>query len=216
MFWNAWKQIAHGKTLMRSLMNIALADYTLSKGVVVDLGGGKNPSYFGFLKGVSETTVENIDAQYGAGAAGEIDFEKDLLPYADESVDQVLMLNVLEHVYHHAFFAGEARRILKDGGMVIGFVPFLINYHADPHDYFRYTHEALEKIFTEAGFKDVRITALGRGPFAVNFNTLASFLPRVVTALLWPAYYLLDRALLAAKPDMHKRFPLGYLFVLTK
>lgn len=216
MFWNAWKQIAHGKTLMRALMNNALADYTLTKGIIVDLGGGKNPSYFGYLQGVSEATIENIDAQYGAGAAGQIDFEKDPLPYHDGSVDQVLMLNVLEHVYHHAFFVSEAHRILKDGGTVIGFVPFLINYHADPHDYFRYTHEALEKIFAEAGFSEVRVLPLGLGPFAVNFNTLASFLPRVLTALLWPAYYLLDRVLLAVKPDIRKRFPLGYLFILTK
>lgn len=216
MFWNTWKQIAAGKTLIRSLMNSALSNYMLEKGVVVDLGGGKNPSYLGFLKGVSETTIENIDAQYGAGAAGNIDFEKDLLPYAAESVDQVLMLNVLEHVYHHAFFVSEAHRILKDGGTVIGFVPFLINYHADPHDYFRYTHEALEKIFMEAGFKDIRIITIGRGPFAVNFNTLASFLPRVLTTLLWPAYYLLDRVLLAVKPNIQKRFPLGYLFILKK
>jgi SAM-dependent methyltransferase len=216
MLFKVWKQVAIGKTPLRSLMNISLSDYTLEPGVVVDLGGGNNPSYLGFLKGVKEATFKNIDMQHGEGDAKQIDFEKDPLPYESNSIDQVLMLNVLEHIYHHSFFAGEAHRILKPGKTVIGFVPFLINYHADPHDYFRYTHEALEKIFTEVGFKEVSIKPLGGGPFLLNFNTLASFLPRYITTVLWPFYYIVDRVLLSVKPTLAKRFPLGYLFVLTK
>jgi hypothetical protein len=126
------------------------------------------------------------------------------------------MLNVLEHIYHHAFFIGEAYRILKLGKSVIGFVPFLINYHADPHDYFRYTDEALRALFTEAGFREVTVIPIGFGPFAVNFNTLASFMPRAFNALVWPFYYALDAILLALKPGMAKRFPLGYVFILVK
>lgn len=216
MFFRLWKQIAAGKTLLRSLMNLALSRHTLAPGVVVDLGGGKNPSYLGFLKGIDQATFKNIDMQHGEGAGRTIDFEKDRLPYEDESIDQVLMLNILEHVYNHQFFVGESRRILKTGSTVIGFVPFLINYHADPHDYFRYTHEALERIFTDAGFSNVEITPLGAGPFLLNFNTLASFMPHVFMTVLWPFYYALDSLLLSLKPGMRKRFPLGYLFVLTK
>ncbi len=216
MFYKSWKQIAAGKTLIRSLMNSALSNYTLEKGVVVDLGGGKNPSYMAFLKNPSNTIPCNIDKQHATGAAKSIDFEKDPLPYADESVDQILMFNILEHVYHYAFLVSEVRRILKDGKMVIGFVPFLINYHADPHDYFRYTDEALQEIFIDAGFSEVEIRPLGFGPFSVNFNTLASFMPRVFNALVWPVYFVLDRALLAVRPGIAKRFPLGYLFILKK
>lgn len=216
MLFRVWKQIALGKTLLRSLMNIALSDHTLVPGIVVDLGGGRNPSYLGFLKGVSDTTFKNIDMQHGEGTARTIDFETDALPYDDESVDQILMLNILEHIYHHTFFVRESFRILKPGKTVIGFVPFLINYHADPHDYFRYTHEALRRIFRDAGFREVDIRPLGGGPFLLNFNTLASFMPRPIPALLWPFYYVLDRVLLALKPGLAKRFPLGYMFYLTK
>lgn len=216
MFWKVWKQIAAGKTLMRSLMNIALSRHTLSKGVTVDLGGGKNPSYLGYLRGVADAEFHNVDKQHASGSAGTIDFEKDALPYEEGSIDQVLMLNVLEHVYHHTFFVGEAFRILKPGKTVIGFVPFLINYHADPHDYFRYTHEALRIICADTGFREVTITPIGLGPFAVNFNTLASFMPRMFNTLVWPAYYVLDRVVLALKPSLAKRFPLGYVFVLVK
>jgi SAM-dependent methyltransferase len=201
---------------MRACMNSALSEFTLEKGTVVDLGGGKDPSYFQYLKGVADTTVSNIDKQHAVGSAKDIDFEKDALPYANESVDQILMLNVLEHIYHHTFFVGESLRILKKGKTVIGFVPFLINYHADPHDYFRYTDEALRMIFTDAGFSKVDIRPLGQGPFAVNFNTLASFMPRALNFVLWPSHYLLDLLFVWLKPSLRKRFPLGYLFVLTK
>ncbi len=216
MLFTIGRQIAAGKTPLRALMNIALSEHTLTPGVVVDLGGGNNPSYLGYLKGVSEVTFKNIDIQYGEGEARAIDFETDTLPYEDNSIDQILMLNVLEHIYNHVFFAQQACRILKPGRTVIGFVPFLINYHADPHDYFRYTHEALERIFQTAGFSQVDIRPLGGGPFMLNFNTLASFVPRHPLLLVWPFYYALDKLVLAIRPALRKRFPLGYLFILTK
>ncbi len=216
MFWKTWTQVLRGKTLMRAFMNTALTRFTLESGKVVDLGGGRNPSYLQFIQGASGATIENIDTQYGEGKAREIDFEKDPLPYADNSVDQALMLNVLEHIYNHNFFMSEAFRILKPKERIIGFVPFLINYHADPHDYFRYTDEALKKICSNAGFSEVVVEPLGKGPFTVNCNTLASFLPRIFIVLLWPCSYILDSILIAVKPSMKKRFPLGYLFILTK
>ena len=201
---------------MRAYMNLALARYALEQGTVVDLGGGKDPSYMKYLKGVQEASRTNIDKQHAPGSAGTIDFEKDALPYADSSVDQVLMLNVLEHIYHHGFFVGEAHRILKPGKQVLGFVPFLINYHADPHDYFRYTDEALERIFNDSGFSKTEVLPLGAGPFTANLNNLASFMPALFIAIGWPLYWLLDAIVVALKPSMKRRFPLGYLFVLTK
>jgi len=210
------KQIAAGKTPLRALMNIALSKHTLIPGSVVDLGSGHNPSYLGYLQGVDKVTFKNIDIQHGKGKGKEINFETDALPYESNSIDQILMLNVLEHIYNHQFFTGEACRILKPGNQVIGFVPFLINYHADPHDYFRYTHEALGRIFKDAGFSTVEIQSLGGGPFLLNFNTFASFVPRYPLLIVWPLYYALDRFILLLKPGLAQRFPLGYLFVLTK
>lgn len=216
MFFTIWKQLAGGKTLMRGCMNSALRQFTLDAGTTLDIGGGKNPSYFNYLGRDNYNTVVNIDKQYAAGKEREIDFEKDTLPYADASIDQVLMLNVLEHIYHHAFLVGEVHRVLKEGKQVIGFVPFLINYHADPHDYFRYTDESLQRIFSDAGFKKVEIRTVGYGPFSVNLNNLTSFMPRIYSVIVWPFYYLLDRIIIALSPNMRRRFPLGYLFVLTK
>lgn len=213
MFFRIWKSILKGKTFNRSVMNIALSEYSLEKGTVLDIGGGNNPSYFNFIKGVNETNIVNFDKQYSDKG---IDFEKDALPYDDDSADQILMFNLLEHIYNHKFIVSEAYRVLKKDKTLIGFVPFLINYHADPNDYFRYTHEALDRIFKEAGFSNVEIKPLGYGPFSINFNNLAGFMPAIFNTIVWPFYFVLDKVLLSLKPSFKERFPVGYLFILKK
>jgi len=204
------KSIAQGKSLVRTLMNWELKKYAIS-GKVMDIGGGENPSYYHFLKKESGMEIINIDARHL-----DIDLEKDQLPAETESVDYVLMFNILEHIYNHGFLTSEAFRVLKKDGKVLGFVPFLINYHPDPHDYFRYTNEALAKIFAAAGFKETRIKIIGRGPWAVNFNNLVTLLPRAVSAVIFPVYYFFDWCLIKIKPKITERYPLGYLFLLTK
>jgi len=207
MFIAILKQVAKKKSLLRSLMNIEALNYSIS-GDVLDLGGGVNPTYFNFLKKEADTKILNLDLKNEGRE--KIDFENDLLPVATESVDGVLAFNLLEHIYNYRHLTREAARVLKPGGGMIGFVPFLINYHPDPNDYFRYTKEALEKIFIEAGFKEIRIKVIGIGPLAVNFNILAPFLPTFLRCLIFPFYYLVDKFILKLRPKMTERYPLGY------
>ena len=54
-------------------------------------------------------------------------------------------------------------------------VPFLVNVHTDPHDYFRYTFASLHRIFEEAGFSQIRITSMG-GLFQAAFGMLFSLI----------------------------------------
>ncbi|OGY90839.1 MAG: hypothetical protein A3H70_03860 [Candidatus Komeilibacteria bacterium RIFCSPLOWO2_02_FULL_48_11] len=208
------KEIFKGKTLIRTLMNLELKKYTLS-GRVLDIGGGENPSYLRFFKKSSDLQFTGIDLKSSAGSSC-LDLEKDKLPFAGSSVDQVLLFNILEHIYNHKFLAAEVCRVLKPSGIVIGFTPFLVNVHPDPHDYFRYTKESLERIFKESGFSQVEIKGIGRGPFAVSYNTLICLFPGLVRLVLLPWYWLGDSLLLGLKPKLKEKFPLGYLFVLKK
>lgn len=187
-------------------MNRALANERI-RGRAVDIGGGRSPDYFSYLQSADGTTIEVSDLSLGS-----IDFEKDSLPYASGTIDTVLMCNLLEHIYHYAHLLSEAQRILRPSGRIIGFVPFLVGYHPDPHDYFRYTHEALSKMLAEAGFGDVEITHIGGGPFVANFNTIVLSLPRVLRPVFYIPYILLDRFFLFLRPRSAVRFPLGYIF----
>lgn len=210
MFYNILRNIAQNKSLIRTLMNLELKKYKIY-GQVLDIGGGVNPSYLNFLQKGEAVQIKNLDSKNMA-----IDFEKDKLPAADESTDCVLLFNILEHIYDHNFLAREVSRVIKKSGLVLGFVPFLVNYHPDPHDYFRYTGEALQKIFNQAGFREVQVKEIGGGPLAVNFNNLIFAFPRIIRLAISPFYYFFDRILIKLKPEVTKRYPLGYMFTAQK
>ena len=179
--------ILRGKSLMRTLMNQA-ARKECAHGVVLDIGGGERPSYFEYLQMDPGATIQNIDSKMTATGATHLDLEIQALPCASMSVDTVLLFNCLEHIYHYQHLMSEVARVLKSPGRIIGFVPFFINYHPDPHDYFRYTHEALRQIFTDAGFFLIDIRPSGWGPFSVHFNNILSIMPRIVAVLMLPFY----------------------------
>jgi SAM-dependent methyltransferase len=150
------------------------------------------------------------------GDVNKINFEIDPLPYEDNSIDTVIMFNILEHIFNHQFLVNQANRVLKPESDLIGFVPFLVNYHPDPHDYFRYTKEALNLILNKAGFKKIEIKEVGIGPFMVNYNNILLSLPIFLRVVLFPAYYLLDIVFVKIRPQVGHRYPLGYIFKAVK
>lgn len=210
MFYDILQSIARNKSLIRTLMNLELRKYKIY-GQVLDIGGGINPSYFNFLQKGENIQIRNLDSKNTA-----INFENDKLPAGDDSLDCVLMFNILEHIYNHNFLAREVFRVIKENGLVLGFVPFLVNYHPDPHDYFRYTGEALQKIFNQAGFTEIKVKAVGGGPLAVNYNNIVFAFPRIIRLVIFPIYYFIDWLLIKLKPEIISRFPLGYLFTALK
>ena len=85
-------------------------------------------------------------------------------PFPDDSFDTVISTQMLEHVEKPWVVAGEIRRILKPGGVCILTAPFLVPYHADPHDFFRYTKEGLESLFKNEGFEIEASGSYGKPP----------------------------------------------------
>lgn len=215
MFFFLIGQIARGNSLARALMHYSVKGTKLS-GTVLDVGGGRGASYLPYLKQEKNTEVIGLDLIPSSGVAVQINFETDPLPRPNASIDQALMFNILEHIYHHQFLIAEVARVLKPGGTLVGFVPFLINYHPDPHDYFRYTKEALNKLFTEQQFSEIHIEVIGGGPLLVNCNNLMLFVPHVLRAPFFCWYYIFDLLLLRLRPHMKEQFPLGFKFVLKK
>lgn len=200
------KGISKGQSLTRILMNDGFRDFTL-RGKVVDVGGGRNPDYFAYFRQDNVGSIKAID-----GSIDGINFEKDLLPYKEFEVDTVILANVLEHVFNYDHLIGEIYRILNKNGQLIGFVPFMINYHPDPNDYFRYTKEALNKIITKAGYKEIRIVKVGGSSVFCNFNNVMLSLPFFVRLLLFPFVYFLNNLYYKLRPRVTDRFPLGYIF----
>ena len=205
------KSIWEGKSYTRFLMNEELRSVTLN-GVVIDIGGGKNSNYIDFIKKNDNVNFVTLDGK----VSKEVNFETNSLPYNESVADTVLLLNVLEHIYNYQFLSNEVYRVLKRSGKIIGFVPFLMSYHPDPNDYFRYTKDALDKILKTSGFTNTKIVCVGGGPFAVHLNTVILSVPKIIRPIITPMYIFLDKIFLYFRPKAKERYPLGYMFFATK
>ncbi|MBI2045844.1 MAG: methyltransferase domain-containing protein [Parcubacteria group bacterium] len=218
--WNYIKEIWRGKDLYRIFMNNECAHYTLS-GKVVDLGSGVNQaSYYRFFQKGKTMEIAALDVGFGSQPSEKnvsIDFEKDALPYQDNSIDTVLVFNIFEHVYRYSFLLKEIHRILKPGGRMIGAVPFLVGYHPDPHDFWRYTSETLAAAYETALLRDVKVTVLGRGPFSAAYSQVEFVLPRVLRFLILPGSFFADWIVFLIKPKLpREKFALGLFFSASK
>ncbi len=216
--WVTLKEILRGKDSYRILMNKVCSNYSL-KGEVFDVGSGVNlASYHRFFKKKEGVKIKALDLGFDKSEEGtNIDLENDQLPVQNNSLDTVLLFNVLEHIYDFRHVLKETKRVLKPGGEVIGSVPFLVGYHPDPHDYWRFTKESLERISKEADFSSAKIITIGKGPFSAALFRLEPILPRVIIILKLPVVRALDWIIYKIKPGIEKdRFALGLFFILKK
>ncbi len=200
-----FREIWQGKSVARAYMNAYLCEVRF-EGTILDIGGGRDTKYLSFHPDVLR--VETLDAKAGH----EVDFEKDRLPFADASYDSVLLFNVLEHVFNYRHLIAETKRALRAGGTLHGFVPFLIKYHPDPHDYFRYTKETLLRLLREEGYADIKVTEVGGGPFIAAAHQIVQVFPRILRIPIFFYLLVLDKALCYIRPKNHEFFPLGYYF----
>ena len=200
------KEIWKGESVTRAFLNLRLSRETLV-GKVMDIGGGKNANYISFMKRAKDIDFVSFDVKTGI----QVDFEKDPLPLLTDSCDTVLFLNVMEHIFNYQHIANEVVRITKPGGQLIGFVPFLMWYHADHRDFFRYTHEALEIIFTKAGAKDIKIESVSFGPFIAAAQMFLAWVPRVLRVPVFIIFYAVDCLFIRIKPDFVGRYALVVL-----
>jgi SAM-dependent methyltransferase len=207
----ALRHVARGKTLTRAALNQSVDRYVRASGEVLDLGGFPGATYRPLLKGNGGTIV-TVDGRAGAGADVIANLESDRLPFDDGRFDVVLAFNLLEHLYHPEHAIGEAHRVLRENGRFFVFVPFLLGYHPDPEDFFRYSASCLRRKLQDAGFQDVEVAAVG-GRFASAANLALGGIPtRPVRASLI-TFALLSDALYYrfARTSTRAQFPLGYL-----
>jgi SAM-dependent methyltransferase len=92
-----------------------------------------------------------------------LDFICDLAlaaPLRRDSIDVVLLNNVMEHLPQPQDVLASIARGLKRGGVIAIAVPFIIKVHQMPYDFLRYTHFMLHRMLECEGFESIRIEAV--------------------------------------------------------
>ncbi len=212
-----WRESIKGKTVDRILLNHGLRQIKLS-GEVLDLGsGGKAGSYHRFIDYQKPYHVYCTDLYRRPDSQDiiELDLEKKFdLPEAQ--YDAVTCFNVLEHIYDHHNLIAESTRVLKPGGKFIGSVPFLVGYHADPNDYWRYTHQSLERLFNQHGLQVEKMFVLAFGPLTAAWIQWEFVWPGFLKPIFLFFIINIDIWLIKWKKFLQHKFVLGYLFVARK
>jgi SAM-dependent methyltransferase len=144
------------------------------------------------------------------------------LPFANDTFDLVISQAVLEHVPRPREAVRDMVRVLKPGGDIYVEIPFMQGFHADPHDYQRYTLSGLDVLLEGVRRQE---SGVAIGPSSALAWMLREYVPLcapaairtpVAVAAAWattPLKYL-DR-LVGRRPGAH-RIAAGLYFLGTK
>lgn len=150
---------------------------------------------------VAQRGYFGLDVEPGANVAVVADAHA--LPIAAESLDGVIMVSVLEHLYDPVRAVEQVARVLKRGGVYFSYAPFYHPYHASPHDYFRFTQEGYRHLLRDFA----RVEIVSGGNYVAVMNDVVSHAfggSRVgrgaARALVEFPFSLLFRAFDAAQP----------------
>jgi SAM-dependent methyltransferase len=83
------------------------------------------------------------------------------LPFAQNTFDAVICIQVLEHVSEPLQVLQEASRVLKPGGRLFLSAPQSWHQHQKPHDYYRYTSFGMRYLVERAGLEVESIRPMG-------------------------------------------------------
>lgn len=174
------------------------SELLLEKGnFVLDIGGGlrvsrKKGNRFDkkrerLLPFVERTEYKIIDPvpDYEPDIVGDIHH----LPLEKNSVDAIFCLAVLEHVENPWKAVEEMHRVLRPGGKILLYIPFLYYYHAEQgyyRDYWRFSLDA-SKLLMRSFIKTEFVSVRGA------FETILNLVPGGKMKILVSVARILDR-----------------------
>lgn len=115
---------------------------------VLDVGCGRMP-YRSLFEG---RCAEYVGCDAYPADESVVKCPADAMTFAEGSFDLVVAFQVLEHTDHPWRVVNDCFRVTRPGGRCLLTAPFLFPHHASPHDYFRFSHEGLASLATDAGY----------------------------------------------------------------
>ena len=139
-----------------------------SEDTVLDCGKAMREKF----NDVNCKSIETIDVNdYGDYPDIIFDLCSDNANELQNRYDKIICIAVLEHVYNPFKAIKNLNTMLKDKGVIYGYVPYIYPYHAPQNisfqDYFRFSKDALAFLFRE--FKEVELFPV-RGRISSSLN----------------------------------------------
>ena len=124
----------------------------IKNSIFLDLGAGDQ-----FLK----STIESLESKYIPLDIGDVDFNKQVLPLDDSSVDILFSLAVIEHISDIDHFMNECKRVLRPGGNIYLSTPnfryCFRTFYNDPTHVRPFTDVSLKELVAYYEFENVNI-----------------------------------------------------------
>lgn len=161
MFYHSY---LHRRQLNRSI--IAIKHKISPHTKLLDLGCGSQP-YRKYLEDSCDIYVGMEFSKYTGGTLlkklPDLIGDAHKIPVRSNSMDAVLLTEVLEHVSHPAEVLHETHRVLKENGRIFVSMPFMFYEHGSPADYRRFTMGGLKNFIEneKIGFQVEEVTQLG-------------------------------------------------------
>ena len=132
--------------------------------------------------------------------------------------DNVILFNVLEHIYNFKNCLDNCYSFLKKGGKFFGSTPFMFRIHSSPNDFFRYTEQSLKISLEAAGFINIKIYILDGGIFICFYNFISIITQKIpfLNNILLFIFKFLDKILFILSKKNKEIYPLGYFFSAEK
>lgn len=200
------------QSILRRYQNKYLSGLRL-QGKVLDLGAKSSEnSYHSVISKDKILSVEYCDYFCEGEGIHKVDLEGPL-PFASNSYHELLLINVVEHIYNFQDLILECSRIAAPSGRLHLLVPFLWKVHPDPNDYHRYTAQSLEEALSRAGWivESIEVTVGGR--LAVLCAMFDGRLPNFLRTAMQTLCVWLTAA---DQRGPSEHYPLGYQVRATK
>ena len=111
------------------------------------------------------------------------------LPFNQATFDLIISQETIEHVADPFRVVRQMERVLRHNGVLYLQVPFVLGYHPDPDDFWRFTHSGVRRILEQAGLRCDRVgisLAAGTGLHRIVVEFTADLAARVIPRAYLP------------------------------
>ena len=110
------------------------------------------------------------------------------LPFRNLAFELVVSQETLEHVVDPFQAVREMERVLKRGGSLYLQTPFVLGYHPDPEDFWRFSHVGVRTLIERAGLHCERVEP-AFGPGTGLHRILVEFAAGMAALVVGRAYH---------------------------